>query len=220
MSVRLPRRGSFPCRKASGAALLSLTLSLLCVGLGVSSCSDLPEVDAVEGLYERDVSGGLHSTGPMRGERGPLMYRDGDTEAACTFCHEEGFEGTLGEEALENTHANITFDHGRNVLCLNCHHPKNADAFVNFGGEEISGDQPTQLCAKCHGPHYNEYLVGIHGRINGGWKRDDPNAKRLDCIQCHDPHKPRFPQMTPQPPPVLTRPMDGGHPEGDLDHAE
>jgi hypothetical protein len=145
-----------------------------------------------------------HNTTPVRGEVRPLAFvLEGDS-FACSTCH-EGFEGDMGELALEDTHANITFDHGRNVRCLNCHNPENSEAYVNHDGSEIPADNPTLLCAKCHGPHYREWSLDVHGRVNTYWDDRFGEQKKLACVQCHDPHQPRFQPMVPLPPPVHTR---------------
>ena len=73
-------------------------------------------------------------------------------------------------------------------------HPANADAYDNFGDAEIPGDQPTMLCAKCHGPHYREWGLDVHGRVNGHWGAEWGEQRKLDCIQCHDPHDPKPPE--------------------------
>ncbi len=188
------------------------------VALGAVSCPESSNAPDESKLYVRDVSQGIYDTTPIRGERGPLrLHMDGDA-FECSFCHEEGFTGDLSEEALEDQHADITFDHGANLLCLNCHNPKNSNAYVYHDGSEIPGDEPTQLCAKCHGPHYREWQHDVHGRVNKYWDKEFGDQKKLDCIQCHDPHQPRFPQMAPEPPPVLTRFDDvGSHGENDHD---
>lgn len=190
--------------KAPGITGLALLITAVAaLGLALTSCKGEPTA-AAEPLYVRDVSAGIHDLAPLRGERGPLrLHADGD-EYECSTCH-DGFAGDSEQAALEGQHSDITFDHGRNVLCLNCHHPKNSDAFLDFGGGEIPGDSSTMLCAKCHGPHFREWEHGVHGRINLYWSDKYGQSKRLDCIQCHDPHRPRFPQVTPDPPPVLTR---------------
>lgn len=186
------------CRYGAGVAI-----ALLLCGLVGCSRPDLSQ-DETAGLYVRDVSGGLHDTTPVRGERDPLgLHRDGEVYE-CSMCH-EGFEGDLGEAALQGEHSDIVFDHGRNVLCLNCHHPSNADLFVDFGGAEIASDTPTLLCAKCHGPHYREWSLDVHGRVSGFWGASQGVQAKLDCIQCHDPHWPKFKAMVPQGPPVYTR---------------
>lgn len=189
-----------------------ICLMLICC---LISCGQTPkyDIDALKPMAASAVRDkGIHDITPLRGERGPLrLHQDGDVYE-CSMCH-DGFEGDLGEEALQGAHAAITFDHGRNVFCLNCHHPKNSDAYDNFRDEEIPGDQPTQLCAKCHGLHYREWRQDIHGRVNLYWDKKYGEQVKLDCIQCHDPHRPKIPSMKPEPPPVLTR-FDRNAPKG------
>ena len=45
----------------------------------------------------------------------------------------------------------------------------------------------------------------MHGRQNGYWNPAMGEKTKLRCIQCHDPHNPRFQPMTPVPPPVYNR---------------
>lgn len=160
--------------------------------------------ESVGALYERNLSEGIHGVEAVRGAVRPLVMRQDEDEFACSMCH-EGFTGDLTEAALEGAHQNIQFDHGMNLRCLNCHNPANSDTYVNHDGSEIPGDSPTMLCAKCHGPHYREWTLGVHGRINGYWSEQFGEQKKLECVQCHDPHKPRFAPIAPENPPPLTR---------------
>jgi hypothetical protein len=184
------------------AILASVAVFVLSSWVGACSPSEGAGVDS--NLFEPPIVTEQHETTPIRGATRALAYTlDGDS-FPCSTCH-EGFEGEMTTEALADTHSNIEFDHGRNVRCLNCHNPVNADAYVNHDGSEIPGDEPTLLCAKCHGPHYREWTLDVHGRVNKYWDKRFGEQEKLDCIQCHDPHRPRFPPMTPKPPPVLTR---------------
>lgn len=167
-------------------------------------CGYRPPFDEGHVPFVREVAQESSASASVRGERGPLLlHRDGDAYE-CSICH-DGFEGTMGEDALQGEHADIFFDHALSLQCLNCHNPKNADAYVYHDGSEIPGDQPTQLCAKCHGLHYEEWELAVHGRVNGTWDPAYGEQAKLDCIQCHDPHSPKFPKMRPEKPPVATR---------------
>jgi hypothetical protein len=96
-----------------------------------------------------------------------------------------------------NEHKEIKLEHGNNRFCLNCHHPTNRSAFVDYDGAEIAQQEVVQLCAKCHGTTHRDWQAGVHGRQNGFWKADAGEKTRLRCIQCHDPHHPKFAEMTP-----------------------
>lgn len=113
-------------------------------------------------------------------------------------------------------HKEIQLEHGINTECLNCHHPANRNAFVDYGGGEIPWDQPQRLCAKCHGPVYRDWQHGSHGRTNGYWDKSRGEQTRRKCIECHDPHRPPFPSLAPAPGPNTLRMgiREGGHDGG------
>lgn len=94
-------------------------------------------------------------------------------------------------------HKDIKLEHGNNRFCLNCHHPTNRNAFVDYDGAEIAQADVVMLCAKCHGTIYRDWQAGVHGRQNGYWNRSMGEKTKLQCIQCHDPHSPKFKPMTP-----------------------
>jgi hypothetical protein len=99
-----------------------------------------------------------------------------------------------------NEHKNIKLDHGNNRFCLNCHHPTNRNAFVDYDGSEIAEADVVKLCAKCHGTIYRDWQAGVHGRENGYWNTTMGDKTKLRCIQCHDPHSPKFKPLKPLPP--------------------
>ena len=99
-------------------------------------------------------------------------------------------------------HTQIKLTHGANRFCLNCHHPTNRNAFVDYDGAEIAEMDVVQLCAKCHGPTHRDWKAGIHGRRNGYWNTARGPQSQLKCIQCHDPHQPKFLKLKPLPPPT------------------
>lgn len=161
-------------------------------------------IDTAGNLYLRDTSAGLHDIAPVRGTRTPLSVVMNDREYTCGMCHIELVE-RLREKALKEDHKNIRFRHGANLLCLNCHNSDNPDTFVNQDGSPIPAAQSSILCGKCHSSRMDEWRIGIHGRQNGHWDVKFGEQVNLDCIQCHDPHTPRFPKMKPEPPLVLSR---------------
>ncbi|HRT10452.1 MAG TPA: hypothetical protein P5038_16265 [Candidatus Paceibacterota bacterium] len=97
-------------------------------------------------------------------------------------------------------HQDIRLEHGNNRFCLNCHHPTNRNAFVDYDGSEIAQRDVVLLCGKCHGPTYRDWEAGVHGRANGYWDTQKGPKTKLRCIQCHDPHQPAFKPMPPLPP--------------------
>jgi hypothetical protein len=99
-----------------------------------------------------------------------------------------------------NEHRDIKLDHGANRFCLNCHHPTNRNAFVDYDGAEIAQADVVLLCGKCHGTTLRDWQAGVHGRQNGFWNAAKGEKTKLRCIQCHDPHHPKFEAMKPLPP--------------------
>jgi len=94
-------------------------------------------------------------------------------------------------------HEAIKLEHGNNRFCLNCHHATNRNAFADYDGSEIAEADVVRLCAKCHGTIYRDWQAGVHGRRNGFWDTAKGPQTRLRCIQCHDPHQPKFQSMKP-----------------------
>lgn len=146
-------------------------------------------------------------TSPVRGEAQPLRLRRTGFEYRCSECHKT-FESPKRTRPLVAEHAEIALNHGRNDYCLNCHHNENRDAYTTHDGSEIPSDQPAELCAKCHGLVHRDWLGGAHGRRNGYWNPEQGESQRLLCVQCHDPHSPKFAKLKPMPGP--TRIETGG----------
>lgn len=157
-------------------------------------------------LYLRAITGEVFDTTPVRGEFKPLRNRRTGFEYRCTECHAD-FTSLRRQHDLPGEHAAVygAFNHGLNANCLNCHNPIDRDAYADSDGSSIPADQPARLCAKCHGPIYREWETGIHGRQNGFWDERFGPRRKLLCVQCHDPHNPRFAPLTPDPPPAPPR---------------
>ncbi len=154
---------------------------------------------------------------PPRATRGLDLVKAG-WSYNCMECHKLFPARWHYDDRPFNEHKDIKLDHGNNRFCLNCHHPANRNAFVDYDGAEIAESDVVELCAKCHGTIYRDWQAGAHGRPNGYWNvRAGPKTK-LRCIQCHDPHSPRFKEMKPwaplhYPPRGAHPPKEGGSPE-------
>ncbi len=127
----------------------------------------------------------------------------------CTDCHRL-IAPRWRHELPMVEHAGVQLRHGNNRFCLNCHHPTNRNAFVDYDGSEIRQTAVVQLCAKCHGPTYRDWAGGAHGRRNGFWNRAKGDQTRVSCVECHDPHDPAFKAVKPLPPPSY--PARAAHP--------
>jgi len=118
----------------------------------------------------------------------------------CMECHRL-LKPRWHHQPLQGEHRDLELRHGANRFCLNCHHPTNRNVFVDYDGSEIPPSDVVRLCAKCHGPTYRDWKVGVHGRRNGYWNTAMGPQTRLSCIECHDPHAPRFQSIPPMPGP-------------------
>jgi hypothetical protein len=132
---------------------------------------------------------------PPRQTKGLDLVRMGWTYN-CTECHKL-FPAKWHYDRPMAEHQDIQLQHGNNRFCLNCHHPTNRNAFVDYDGAEIAQADVVQLCAKCHGTIYRDWQAGVHGRENGFWNTNLGPQTKLRCIQCHDPHRPKFQPMKP-----------------------
>ncbi|MBL9172144.1 MAG: hypothetical protein JNL10_01295 [Verrucomicrobiales bacterium] len=137
---------------------------------------------------------------PPRETRGLDLVRLG-WSYNCMECHRL-FPARWHYDRPMNEHQDIRLEHGNNRFCLNCHHPTDRNAFVDYDGSAIAEADVVLLCAKCHGPTYRDWKAGVHGRRNGFWDRQKGTQTQLRCIQCHDPHHPKFQPMPPLPPPT------------------
>ncbi len=152
------------------------------------------------------------STAPRRKMLGdpPFIEIDGFSRT-CAECHKLFPARDETPEKLLK-HAHIVLDHGINDRCRNCHDTKDRDRLLLHSGESIPYKRVIELCAKCHGPTYRDWQLGMHGRTNGFWDATRGEMRRLDCTECHDPHNPRVPAMDPVmplPPPYALRAFDG-----------
>ena len=118
----------------------------------------------------------------------------------CTRCHDKPDDFNMTPRTLTAQHTNIQLVHGsREQWCYDCHNPSFRDKLRLAGGRLVSFDTSYELCGQCHGEKLRDWRYGIHGRRIGCW-----NGKRqyLLCVNCHNPHSPKFKPMHPRPRPA------------------
>lgn len=139
------------------------------------------------------------------------MASGGDVDMFdCYLCHDEDekVELTYDENnqlVIPEEHEDIVLGHGphgRNNNCFNCHNQNNLLRFEARDGRDLKFEQSSQLCGSCHGPTKDDWDTGAHGRISGYWDAKLGEQRREDCVNCHNPHSPRFPGRKPAPPPI------------------
>ena len=131
----------------------------------------------------------------------------------CYACHEQGKKQVLKYDAkqqlvIPDEHSDIVMGHGthgRNNNCFNCHNDENLLRLQPRDGRELKIEESTLLCGSCHGPTYRDWEAGMHGRTSGYWDRSLGPFKKQDCVNCHNPHSPKFPGRQPAPAPNYLR---------------
>ena len=132
----------------------------------------------------------------------------------CYACHEKNKPPVLRFDAKQNLiippeHSDIVMghgEHGRNNNCFNCHDETNLEQLQTRDGRVVKFQDTPQLCGSCHGPTFEDWEAGAHGRISGYWDRQLGPYKQQACVNCHNPHSPKFPSRKPAPGPHLLRP--------------
>lgn len=138
---------------------------------------------------------------PAGGPRVELAISTADgraVTAACGTCHATrppDIANRRGED-LDEFHQGLVFAHGK-LTCLSCHNRADYDSLKLADGSPVAFSEVMTLCAQCHGPQMRDYLHGSHGGMTGHWDLSRGPRTRNNCVDCHDPHAPQFPQMQP-----------------------
>jgi hypothetical protein len=127
----------------------------------------------------------------------------------CYACHEKDKPPQLRFDTNHNLiipkeHSDIVMHHGsheRNNNCFNCHNENNLTLLQTRDGHEVTFTNSQLLCGSCHGPTLRDWEAGVHGRTSGYWDRALGPADRKLCVNCHNPHSPKFPGRKPAPGP-------------------
>lgn len=117
---------------------------------------------------------------------------------ACSTCHsvrEPDFKNRTPAD-LDQFHQGMPLSHG-SLTCYSCHNPDDADTLRLADSTVVAYPDVMTLCAQCHGPQARDYQHGAHGGMNGYWDLSRGGQTRNNCIDCHDPHVPKFPSMQP-----------------------
>jgi hypothetical protein len=129
---------------------------------------------------------------------------------ACVTCHSLRPAGPVPRrpEELREFHTGLTFEHG-SLTCRSCHEEGAHDALRLADGRLLRMTEAMELCAQCHGTHFRDYQRGSHGGMSGHWDLSRGPRVRNHCVECHDPHAPRYVGARPVFPPrdrLLTPP--------------
>ena len=118
---------------------------------------------------------------------------------ACATCHATrppAANAKLGAP-LAQFHQNLSGKHG-DLACVSCHNPEDGYSSLRLAdGRSLRFTDVMALCAQCHGPQFRDYQHGAHGGMTGYWDLTKGGRTRNNCIDCHDPHVPKYPTVTP-----------------------
>lgn len=133
---------------------------------------------------------------------GRTNYLGEAATVGCATCHtttKPNIE-THSSAELDEFHQGLKFAHG-NLACLSCHNAQNYDTLHLATGKPVEFANVMTLCAQCHGTAMRDYERGSHGGLNGHWDLTKGPRTRNNCVNCHDPHSPKYPQAMPVFPP-------------------
>lgn len=120
----------------------------------------------------------------------------------CSGCHSKPIRELKAKKTF--AHKDIRFFHMslEEGTCFTCHNQKNMDELRSHSGKSIDFNKSYKLCAQCHQKEYNDWGLGAHGKEVGGWT---PPRVSKNCVECHNPHSPKFHSKIPAYPVYLKR---------------
>jgi hypothetical protein len=111
----------------------------------------------------------------------------------CSACHKDlPRNGERRELAFHDEQQSI-LSHGPDRWCLDCHDLANRDVLHLSNGTPVPFTESYRLCGQCHGDKLRDWRLGIHGKRVGRW---DGAKTYFLCVNCHNPHSPRFKGVT------------------------
>jgi hypothetical protein len=191
----------------TGLALAAVTVLFL--GLAAAFVSNLWGRPAPVNHYSLVDTNFLDTTTPRQSYADLVKAADDISGFDCYACHDKAKPVALTYDGnhriiIPKEHENIVMRHGRherNNNCYNCHNEQNLELLQPRDGRELKVPESTQLCGSCHGPTFRDWEAGVHGRVNGFWRTELGGKTRKDCVNCHDPHAPKYPGRKPAPGP-------------------
>lgn len=138
-------------------------------------------------------------------ETGLSTYHGTSVVLSCSTCHsvKTPNRNRIETATLRDFHQGLDYDHG-NMSCLNCHNEENYDTLRLANGTAVPFERAIELCQQCHGPQARDYKNGSHGGMTGYWDLASGPRERNTCVDCHHPHRPAYPKVSP-----VFKPRDG-----------
>jgi hypothetical protein len=210
---RHPPTAPSPPRSAGRRLGIAALLGLIGVAVGVTLLGGFPREQPAEPASDLPP---VAAPGPrwhnvlIRKPSGPPVFHTGVKDArgnpvtmACAECHKTREPNPNARVGTESAffHQGLKGHHG-NLACASCHNPADGYATLRLAdGRPLPYTEVMQLCAQCHGPQYRDYQHGAHGGMTGHWDLSRGGRARANCIDCHNPHAPKYPAAQPAPGP-------------------
>jgi formate-dependent nitrite reductase cytochrome c552 subunit len=170
----------------------SSLLPLLVVALLLAACAEDPEQF---GSVKSDPNAPAENQDIEVEPRIPII-----PTFPCSSCHRYRLPNPKRRELVQfHTVRNKELHHGNaKAWCYNCHSEENIDRLIISSGELVTFNEAFKLCGSCHGDKLRDWNQGVHGKTRGHW---NGVKRRLSCTACHNPHRPKFRPIQPEPPP-------------------
>ncbi|MFQ5415528.1 MAG: hypothetical protein ACE5FL_00620 [Myxococcota bacterium] len=120
-----------------------------------------------------------------------------DEYLPCSDCHEDEPANPTVRE-LEDEHDAMDFEHG-DLWCLHCHDIDDHSKLHLADAAPVEFEESWRLCTQCHSQKLSAWRAGVHGKRTGHWRG---SKEYRTCVSCHDPHRPPFKALEPEPPPL------------------
>ena len=185
-----------------------LSITVVTVGAVTKQPGSERELNAPENLElmsakpqadSHNYSVSIHQpAGPPRVTTGVRDLHGDLVTVSCSACHATRQPNRQNQttQDLDEFHGGMKFSHGT-ISCLACHNEHDYDALKLANGTRIEFTDVMSLCGQCHGPQRKAFKHGAHGGVNGYWDRSRGPQMKNNCVDCHNPHTPQFPQMQP-----------------------
>lgn len=137
--------------------------------------------------------------GPPRIPTGDLDEFGRAVTVSCASCHaniDTNPTRASADDPPMRFHQGLTFNHGA-LSCTSCHNPHDYNTLRLADGAPVPYPRVMTMCGQCHAPQHRDWLHGAHGGMTGYWDLTRGPRHRKSCIDCHDPHAPAFPAMSP-----------------------
>ena len=116
----------------------------------------------------------------------------------CTQCHTEPGDPKRRELGFHDDIQGMFAHDKEHRWCLDCHDNKNRNVLHLSNGDPVPFTESYRLCGQCHGDKFRDWRVGVHGKRVGNW---DGTKTYFLCVNCHNPHSPKFKPLKPEPRP-------------------